>query len=110
MASTPASISGTSGRKLAHVRRRIALVREQLLQHRPFRKRRPASEHEKQRAAERVNVAANIGIARVAGLFGADVVERSKRDARRRFVVLGLFRRIRAAPGPCRPASPGHRA
>ena len=62
---------------------------QQLLQHRAFGKRRLAGEHEEQRAAERVDVAADVGVARIAGLLGRDVVERAERDAAGRQLVLG---------------------
>ena len=40
------------GRNSPHVRRLVALVLQELLQHRPLGKRRPAGQHEEQRAAQ----------------------------------------------------------
>ena len=64
---------------------------EQLLQHGSFLKRRSAREHEEQRAAKRVNIAPDIGVARIAGLLGTNVVERPERNAGRRLFRLRMF-------------------
>ena len=71
--------AGTVGIERADVGRRLLLVLEQLLEHGPLGERRPAGEHVEQRAAERIEVAADVDVARVAGLLGADVVERAER-------------------------------
>ena len=80
------------GPKLANVRRVVALVLEQFLQHRPLGKRRLARQHEKQRAAERIDVAANVGVPRIAGLLRRNVVERAERHAAGRQVGHGRIR------------------
>ncbi len=61
------------------VRRRLLLVLKQLLQNGPAGERRLAAEHVEQRAAERIQVAPNVDVARVARLLGTDVVERPQR-------------------------------
>ena len=60
---------------------RLLLVLDQLLQDRPAGEGRPAGEHVEERAAQRVEVAAHVDVARVAGLLGADVVERAQGHA-----------------------------
>ena len=60
-------------------RRLILLVLQELLHHGAGGERGLAHEHEKYGAAERVEVAADVGRPRVAGLFGRDVVERAER-------------------------------
>ena len=61
---TPADAVGQVRAKLAHVGRLVPLVLQQLLQHGPLGKRRPAGQHEKERAAQRIDVAAHVGVAR----------------------------------------------
>ena len=62
-------------------RRRILLMLQELLHHRAVGEWSPAHEHEKNGAAERVEVAADVGRPWVAGLFGRDVVEGAERHA-----------------------------
>ena len=64
-----------------NVGRRLLLVLDQLLEHGPARERRPAGQHVEQRAAQRVQVAANVHVAGISGLLGTDVVERAQRHA-----------------------------
>ena len=71
-------VRGDVGVELAHVGRRVLLMLEQLLEHRPIGKGRTSREHVKERASERIKVAPDVDVARVAGLFGADVVERAQ--------------------------------
>ena len=59
----------------SRVRCFLALMIEQFLQHGPFWIRRSARQHVVHRAAERINVAANIDRPRVFGLVRRDVVE-----------------------------------
>ena len=62
-----------------NVGRRLLLVLDQLLEHGPARERRPAGQHVEQGASQRVQVAANVHVARVSGLLGTDVVEGPQR-------------------------------
>ena len=71
----------------AWIRRMLAAVAQQLLQQRPFGKRRLAGEHEVERAAQRVQVAADVRDPRVPRLLRRDVVEGSERHAAGRQVV-----------------------
>ena len=70
---------GTAGLRRADVGRRLFLVLDQLLEHGPLGKRRPAGQHVEQGAAERVQVAPDVHVAGIARLLGADVVERPER-------------------------------
>ena len=70
--------AGTAGFERADVGRRLLLVLDQLLEDRPLGERRPARQHVEERAAERIEVAPDVHVARVAGLLGADVVERAQ--------------------------------
>ena len=62
-------------------RRWVLLMLQELLHHGAVGKGGPAHEHEKNRASERVEVAADVGRPWVAGLFGRDVVEGAERHA-----------------------------
>ena len=74
----------------------------------PSGKRRPGREHVVERAAQGINVAADVGHARVAGLLGRYIVERSERHAAGREIVVRPCGRA-DAPSPYRPASPALR-
>src|SRR5690606_25592207 len=65
----------------AQIRRLTRLMVEQLLQDGSTRIGGTAGQHVVQRAAERIDVAADVDIPRVACLLGRNVVERAKRRA-----------------------------
>ena len=71
--------AGTFGFRAPDVGRRVLLVLEELLEYGPLRERGAAREHVEERAAERIEVAPDVDVAGVAGLLGADVVERAER-------------------------------
>ena len=63
----------------ADVGRRVLLVLEELLEHGPLREGGTSREDIEEGAAERIEVAPDVDVARVACLLGADVVERAER-------------------------------
>ena len=71
---------------------------QQLLQRGPFRIRRLPGQHVVHRAAERINIAADVGIAGIPGLLGRDIVECPQGRAGHRDVADGI-RRV----APCEP-------
>ena len=76
------------------------LMLQQFLQRGAVGKRRLADQHEEERAAERIDVAADVGLAGVAGLLGGHVVERAERHAAGGQLVFGRIglSRTRASP------------
>jgi len=80
---------------------------EEFLHHRAVGERRPAGEGEKDRTAERIEVAAHVGRPRVAGLFGGNVVERAERHTARSEVVAGLDLMQPGKPHVDEPSPPG---
>ena len=91
------------------VGRGLLLMLDQFLEDRPVRKRRPAREHVKERAAKRIQVAPDVDVAGVAGLFGADVIESAERHPALGEAVVAARARS-DGPGPCRRAWPGREA
>ena len=69
------------GSQRQEVRRWLAAVAQQLLQHRSVGERRPARKHEKQGATKRIQIASHVGAARILRLLRRDVVESSERHA-----------------------------
>ena len=66
---------------LRGIGRFLALMVQQLLQDRSFRVGWLAGQHVVQRAAERIDIAADVDVARVFGLLGRDVIEGAQRRA-----------------------------
>ncbi len=92
--------AGILARRVGNI---LGLMIEQLLQHGPFGIRRLAGQHVIERAAERIDVAAHVDVARVLGLLGRDVIERAERRAGDRQIA-ERFGRDLLAPGPGRRA------
>src|SRR5690606_2542957 len=81
------------GPQRGQLRGTIPLMTEQLLQRGATWERWATGEHVKQGAAQRVDVAPHISVARIAGLFGSNVVERSEGHPGGGQVLLGLLGR-----------------
>ena len=98
---------GETGHHPAKRRRLDRLVPEQLLGQAGAGKRNLAATHVVQRTSQRIDVAADIGGARVPRLLGGDIVERADRGpVARDPILLGQDR----SPAPSRPAWRFHHA